>query len=575
MNIGNSQMQAITIFDAMTGINEGRFVIPAFQRSFVWNINQIEKLWDSILIGFPISTFLFWHINNQNIAENTNFRLFPSKYFFNDKRESKQEIYKPSRMDFDYMDTAILDGQQRLTALYLSLYGDILACNKNARNNDATICELLIELDKTKLEDVYDQDNNSYNTKRYGITITKKIAAKSATQFKIRDILADKFRDDATREEAIENAVSAVSIDSKEYAKNILRQLHSKIYVEKTIRYLELTDTKQEDALEVFVRFNSAGKPLKKHEITMAVLEAYWPGCKEEFDSVLTGEYSGFGYDFIVRTALMLFATDVTKSNIDPQTAASLKRNWGQLKDALRNVKDLLENFDIKVSRFASGWNILLPVIYAMYGNRINQTDAAAQKGIFTYIVRAVLFKYFSFGTTAKLAKLKDHLNNHDKLFSADWLDGIPDFEVNPFKVNLILDSEKSDRISGETLFYLGRSWISSKFDYELDHLHPYAEFDRSIPGITPEQLSEMVKLRNGLPNLQLLEGRKNPSKSDESLESYYNDKTPEQQKIFIERAMIPNPDECSMKLRNFIEFYNKRKEILRSKITALLNGEI
>ena len=164
MNISNAQMQSMTVYYAMRGINEGRLVVPAFQRNFVWNINQIERLWDSILIGFPISTFLFWHIDDKNITEDTNFRLFPPKYYFNDKYESKLKIYRPSRMDFDCMDTAVLDGQQRLTALYLSLCGDILVCNKHARNdNDAIKCDLLIELDETKLEDVYDQENNSYN----------------------------------------------------------------------------------------------------------------------------------------------------------------------------------------------------------------------------------------------------------------------------------------------------------------------------------------------------------------------------------------------------------------------------
>ena len=368
--------------------------------------------------------------------------------------------------------------------------------------------------------------------------------------------------------------MSAVSVSSKEYAKNILRQLYSKIFVEKIIKYLDLANIEQQDALEVFVRFNSAGKPLKKHEITMAILEAYWPGCKEEFDLALTGQYSGFGYDFIIRTALMLFSKDVTKSAIDSQTAMQLKTNWEQMKRALGNVQEILNDKNIDVSRFASGWNILLPVIYAVYGNRLNQIDETAKKGILTYIVRAVLFKYFSSGTTAKLAKLKDYLNDHDKLFSVYWLDGIQDFEVNDYKLDLILNSEKSDKISGEALFYLGRSWLSNKIQYELDHLHPYAEFETGL-GVTNEQLSEMIKFRDRLPNLQLLEGRKNSSKSDEALESYYAGKTEEQKQIFIEHAMIPNPDECSMKFRDFLGFYNKRKEILRSKLAALLNGEI
>ena len=50
---------SITIYDALLKIREGRYVMPAFQRQFVWSMEQIEKLWDSILLDYPISTFLF------------------------------------------------------------------------------------------------------------------------------------------------------------------------------------------------------------------------------------------------------------------------------------------------------------------------------------------------------------------------------------------------------------------------------------------------------------------------------------------------------------------------------------
>jgi len=61
---------------------------------------------------------------------------------------------------------------------------------------------------------------------------------------------------------------------------------------------------KQYDALEMFVRFNSRGKPLSKSDITMSILEAYWPSAKTEFGKILTGSYDKFGTDFIIRTAL-------------------------------------------------------------------------------------------------------------------------------------------------------------------------------------------------------------------------------------------------------------------------------
>ena len=42
----------ITIYDAMQNIKNDRYVMPAFQRQYVWSMEQIEKLWDSILLDY-------------------------------------------------------------------------------------------------------------------------------------------------------------------------------------------------------------------------------------------------------------------------------------------------------------------------------------------------------------------------------------------------------------------------------------------------------------------------------------------------------------------------------------------
>ena len=70
-----------------------------------------------------------------------------------------------------------------------------------------------------------------------------------------------------------------------------MNKLYNKIFVEKLICYTEIQDMKQDDALEMFVRFNSGGKALKKHEITLSILEAYWPNAKTEFGKLLDGSY--------------------------------------------------------------------------------------------------------------------------------------------------------------------------------------------------------------------------------------------------------------------------------------------
>lgn len=40
---------SVTIYEGIQNIKDGKYVMPAFQRQYVWSMEQIEKLWDSIL----------------------------------------------------------------------------------------------------------------------------------------------------------------------------------------------------------------------------------------------------------------------------------------------------------------------------------------------------------------------------------------------------------------------------------------------------------------------------------------------------------------------------------------------
>ena len=284
---------SITIYDALQNIKNGKYVMPAFQRQYVWSMEQIEKLWDSILLDYPIATFLFWHVNDDNVTWDTYFCNFLSSVTFDRRKQADSVNYELSSIDVKLTDTAVLDGQQRLTSLYLSLFGDAFMRQKHARKKSGggIVTKLLIELNKNKLT----VDEEEYNSKKYDIKFSDKVGKLSPTQFEIRKILEPRFRDETTRENAIEEVISNVPADSKEYARGILNKLYDKIFVEKLIRYTEIQDMKQDDALEMFVRFNSGGKALRKSEITMSILEAYWPSAKTEFGKLIVDSYDGFG----------------------------------------------------------------------------------------------------------------------------------------------------------------------------------------------------------------------------------------------------------------------------------------
>ena len=52
----------ITIYDAMRHIDNNEYLLPAFQREFVWKSEQIEKLFDSLMRNYPTSSMLFWKV---------------------------------------------------------------------------------------------------------------------------------------------------------------------------------------------------------------------------------------------------------------------------------------------------------------------------------------------------------------------------------------------------------------------------------------------------------------------------------------------------------------------------------
>ena len=554
---------SVTIYDALQNIKAGKYVMPAFQRQFVWEMDRIEKLWDSILLDYPIATFLFWHIDDNNVTWDTYFCNFLSGVVFDSKKKPDSNNYELTSINTDLTDTAILDGQQRLNSLFVSLMGEAFIRPNYARKTTGAkiYTKLLIELNKNKIS----VDEEEYNSKKYDIRFTDKVGKVSPTQFEVKTILTPGFKNVETRKNAIEGAIVNVPTDSKDYARGILQKLCTKVFEEKLIRFTEISDMNQDDALEMFVRFNNGGRPLRKAEITMSILEAYWPSAKTEFGRILSGGYADFDTDFIIRTALMLYG-DVLKSNISKKTADDLKNNWSAFKQMLEDLKKLLAGWKINVSRFAGSWNVLLPIAFLIYYNPRYMDN---EKAIKAYLLRAIFFTYFQSGTTGKLQQMKSNILDYDYEITFELLDQINELRVTDGKIEDVVSSEKGSRVAGEVLYYLSLDWAKN-WKYEQDHLHPFARFDESRPTtVTAEDWKRWRAMRNRLPNLHLLVGRPNASKGEMRLIDYYNDMDETQQQLFYTQAMIP--EGVSLELDDFETFYNERKKLLVEKIRSLV----
>lgn len=84
-------------------LEDGRFVIPNFQREFVWSPADVKELLKSIFEDYYIGTFLLWKASSDNV-----------------KSLSCEPIYGyKDKVDPEHI---VLDGQQRLSALYYSFF---------------------------------------------------------------------------------------------------------------------------------------------------------------------------------------------------------------------------------------------------------------------------------------------------------------------------------------------------------------------------------------------------------------------------------------------------------------------
>lgn len=115
-----------SIKSIMEDIRCKRIFLPAIQRKYVWEDDQITRLMDSIMRGYPIGTFLLWKVKKDTI----NKKEYLMYEFIKDYHQ--RDLYKnpPALQPFptgsgDETLWAVLDGQQRLASLYIALQGSM------------------------------------------------------------------------------------------------------------------------------------------------------------------------------------------------------------------------------------------------------------------------------------------------------------------------------------------------------------------------------------------------------------------------------------------------------------------
>ena len=107
------------IKEILNQIDDETIILPAMQRSFVWPEEKIYNLFDSLMRKYPIGTFLFWEIKKETFDKYV-FNSFV-KIYVEQQRGKFQRGNDAKEIHEKYK--AVLDGQQRLTSLYIGTCG--------------------------------------------------------------------------------------------------------------------------------------------------------------------------------------------------------------------------------------------------------------------------------------------------------------------------------------------------------------------------------------------------------------------------------------------------------------------
>ena len=363
--------------DIINNVNKGIYQIPKFQRDFVWSKEQTAKLIDSLLKGFPIGSFILWKTSD---------RLKSLKKIggvvFNEIKEGEYVYY-------------ILDGQQRMTSLYLALEG-IKVGNDN-------YSEIYIDLDKE-----LDSDDEICTLIKTDKSITfYELINQRITSF-------SKLFDDTTVEK-IE--------DLREHIKN---------YEFSTI---EIENQPMEKIAEIFTRINTGGKVLTLFEIMNAKVYSEDKldkagkiiskgfDLEEKFNELIDDlKYSGFETIGENKSIILQLLSLILLKNSKREAILSINKDKfiDEWEDTVRCLKlaidKIVDYFKITASKLLPYYVLIVPIAYFYKINNFIPPSNSQLKELEKYFFRCAISWRFSSSVETKLnsdIKLIENIKNN------------------------------------------------------------------------------------------------------------------------------------------------------------------
>lgn len=353
--------EPLKITDVIERLRKDEFLIPTFQRDFVWKPENIRKLWDSIYRFYPIGSLLYWETDSYL---HTHRKLGGFAFPHDEDTVKKFKEWK-----------YVLDGQQRATSLLISFLGG------KGRVEDNEDFDYTMLFDATRGEFFFAGELEEH-----------KKSADARFLIRLRDVPEWPF--------SFYKEVAAVPGFNDTIEHN-LQQL-SRIFTDYKIAVVKIKGVEVSEVCEIFERINQEGKKL--HPVDIIVARTYTP-------ENLTNGQKGFylrdnlanlreplvehvnrfkdidDLNLIQMFALCLRKQDVSKRSgygITPAALDNLKTvdfeaHWDGARKSILDTVKLLSDFKVRGPDMLPYVYLMLTLCYYLHENKNPDRHLARQ----------------------------------------------------------------------------------------------------------------------------------------------------------------------------------------------------
>ena len=563
------------IGEIINDINSGKIYLPGIQRKFVWGEEQIINLMDSIMLNYPIGTFLLWKVK-KNIVNEKGYSMYK---FIKDyhERDNYKNPPAPSPFQVYFEDDsifAVLDGQQRLTSLYIALQGSLSykLPRKQWKNDDAF----------PKKEMYFNLHSGAAceeGENKYEFTFMTDEAANQDSEklwYKVKDILQYTSETELNQKVIIKNKWA----DDAVATTNIFL-LYERLKKDDLINYFEVNEDSIDNVLDIFVRVNSGGTVLSKSDLLFSTVVSQWDQAREEIDNLLTkinkiGEGFSFNNDFIMRVCLYLLDLNVTLKveTFRKESIMEIKKQWNNIKNAIIVTVKLMDDYGFNRENIVS-YLAILPIVYYVFKH--NKISDLSKRELRKYIIVAQVKQVFGAASNSVLMKIREELKYVEKDFELKKLENLKFVADRSLKVSEddIADWFDTLEKGPYTFMILSLLYPELKFGqikFHQDHMHPYSAFEEinikdkviNDEKVTEDKITQLQSERNKLANLQLLKDDENESKKDITLSKWLEDDKNKGVAKFM-------PDKISTELSYCEKFWQKRQNLMIEQLKIIL----